>query len=44
VAEFDPMPGLLAAVLGVSGAFVILYILYPAPLVAMAASAAKSLF
>jgi NADH-quinone oxidoreductase subunit N len=44
VAEFDPMPGLLAAVLGVSGAFVILYILYPAPLVAMAASAARSLF
>jgi hypothetical protein len=34
----------LAAVLGVSGGFILLYFLYPAPLVASAGLAAKSLF
>jgi len=42
--RFEPMPATLAAVLGVSGIFVIVYCLYPAPLVALAGSAAKSLF
>jgi NADH-quinone oxidoreductase subunit N len=42
--RFEPMPGSLAAVLGVSGLFVLLFFLYPAPLVAAAGTAAKSLF
>ena len=42
--RFDPMPGLLAAVLGASGIFILLYFVYPAPLVKVAAAAAKSLF
>jgi len=42
--RFEPMPGLLAAVLGVSGLFILFYFVYPAPLVTVAAAAAKSLF
>ena len=42
--RFEPMQGILAAVLGVSGLFVLFYFLYPAPLVTVAAAAAKSLF
>jgi NADH-quinone oxidoreductase subunit N len=42
--RFEPMQGILAAVLGVSGLFVLFYFLYPAPLVDGAAAAAKSLF
>src|SRR6201988_2032962 len=41
---FEPMPGALKVVLGVSGLLMILFIAYPAPLVAGAARAAKSLF
>jgi NADH-quinone oxidoreductase subunit N len=44
VARFEPMQGVLAAVLGVSGLFILFYFLYPAPLVNGAAAAAKSLF
>ena len=43
-APFEPMPGALKVVLGVTGLFVILFFVYPAPLVAAAAAAAKSLF
>jgi NADH-quinone oxidoreductase subunit N len=43
-AAFEPMPGALKAVLGVSGLIVILYVVVPGSLVAMAATAAKSLF
>ncbi len=42
--RFEPMPVPLAAVLGVSGIFVIAYCLYPEPLVALARTTAKSLF
>jgi NADH-quinone oxidoreductase subunit N len=42
--RFEPMQAPLAAVLGVSGGFILLYFLYPAPLVAVAGVAAKSLF
>jgi len=42
--RFEPMPAPLAAVLGVSGGFILLYFVYPAPLVAFAGVAAKSLF
>jgi NADH-quinone oxidoreductase subunit N len=42
--RFEPMPGLLAAVLGASGLFILFYFVYPAPLVAVAGAAAKSLF
>jgi NADH-quinone oxidoreductase subunit N len=42
--HFEPMPGPLAAVLGMSGLFILLFFLYPAPLVAIAGTAAKSLF
>jgi NADH-quinone oxidoreductase subunit N len=42
--RFEPMPASLAAVLGVSGAFILLYFVYPAPLVAYAGLAAKALF
>ena len=42
--RFEPMQAPLAAVLGVSGVFVLLYFVYPAPLVAFAGVAAKSLF
>src|SRR3954447_4012829 len=41
---FEPMPRALKIVLGVSGLLMILFIVYPAPLVAAAAAAAKSLF
>jgi NADH-quinone oxidoreductase subunit N len=44
VIRFEPMPGLLKIVLGVSGLFVILFFAYPSPLVSAAAAAAKSLF
>jgi NADH-quinone oxidoreductase subunit N len=44
VAGFLPMPRALAIVLAVSGIFVILFFVYPAPLVAAADAAAKSLF
>jgi NADH-quinone oxidoreductase subunit N len=42
--RFEPMQALLAAVLGVSGVFILFYFVYPAPLVAFAGVAAKSLF
>ncbi len=42
--RFEPMQAPLAAVLGVSGGFILLYFVYPAPLVALAGVAAKSLF
>jgi NADH-quinone oxidoreductase subunit N len=41
---FEPMRGELKAVLGVMGLFVLLFFVYPTPLVDAAASAAKSLF
>ena len=41
---FEPMPGVLKIVLGISGVFVILFFAYPGPLVSAAAAAAKSLF
>jgi NADH-quinone oxidoreductase subunit N len=44
VERFEPMPGLLAAVLGASGLFILFYFVYPAPLVNVAEAAAKSLF
>jgi len=42
--EFLPMPGGLKAVFGVTGLFNILFFVFPAPLVAAATVAAKSLF
>jgi NADH-quinone oxidoreductase subunit N len=42
--RFEPMQAPLAAVLGVSGVFILFYFVYPAPLVAFASVAAKSLF
>ncbi len=42
--RFEPMDASLAAVLGASGLFILLYFIYPAPLVALAGEAAKSLF
>src|SRR5437660_9748070 len=42
--SFEPMPNTLKLVLGVSGALMILFIVYPSPLVTAAAAAAKSLF
>jgi NADH-quinone oxidoreductase subunit N len=42
--RFEAMPGELKAVLGVTGLFVLLFFVYPAPLVDAAATAAKSLF
>ncbi len=44
VAKFDPVPGVVRLVLGVFAAFVILFSLYPAPLVEAATRAAHSLF
>ena len=41
---FVGMPSLLKVVTGITGIFVILFFVYPAPLVAAAAAAAKSLF
>jgi NADH-quinone oxidoreductase subunit N len=43
-AGFQPMPGELKAVLAVTGLFNILFFVYPAPLIAAATVAAKSLF
>ena len=42
--KFEPMPGTLKIVLGLSGGLVILFFTYPAPLVQAANVAAKSLF
>ena len=42
--RFEPMDTPLAAVLGVTGLFILLYFIYPAPLVACAGAAATSLF
>ncbi|HEU4475330.1 MAG TPA: NADH-quinone oxidoreductase subunit N, partial [Methyloceanibacter sp.] len=42
--RFEPMQASLAAVLGVGGGFILLYFVYPAPLVAFASVAANSLF
>ncbi len=42
--SFDPMPGRLRVVLGVSGLLNILFFAYPAPLSGAATVAAKSLF
>lgn len=42
--QVDPMRGEIRAVLGVAGLFNMLFVVYPAPLVAAAAVAAKSLF
>jgi NADH-quinone oxidoreductase subunit N len=42
--RFEPMPGILAAVLGVTGAFTLLFFIAPAPLVTIADTAARSLF
>ncbi len=44
VEGFVPMPVELKAVLGVTGLFILLYFIYPAPLLAAANAAAKSLF
>jgi NADH-quinone oxidoreductase subunit N len=43
-AGFQPMPGELKAVLGVTGLFNILFWAYPGPLIVAATAAAKSLF
>ena len=40
--RFDPMDAPIAAVLAVSGSFTLLYFVYPAPLVAVAEAAARS--
>ncbi|MCZ7656997.1 MAG: NADH-quinone oxidoreductase subunit NuoN [Xanthobacteraceae bacterium] len=42
--RFEPMPQELKAVLGITGLFVLLYFVYPSPLVAAAEAAARSLF
>lgn len=42
--RFEPMQAPLAAVLGACGLFILLYFVHPAPLVAFAGVAAKSLF
>jgi NADH-quinone oxidoreductase subunit N len=42
--RFEPMPKILAGVLGASGVLILLYFVYPAPLVSAAEVAAKSLF
>jgi NADH-quinone oxidoreductase subunit N len=43
-AAFEPVPAPLSLVLGVSGLFTILFFVYPAPIVAAAEIAAKSIF
>jgi NADH-quinone oxidoreductase subunit N len=43
-ATFEKLPLELKAVIGISGAFVVLYFLIPAPMVAAASAAANSLF
>jgi NADH-quinone oxidoreductase subunit N len=42
--RFEPMDASLAAVLGASGLLILLYFVWPAPLVTFAGAAAKSLF
>ena len=42
--SFQPVPGELKAVLGIAGLFNLLYFVYPAPLIAAAGIAARSLF
>ncbi|RME95820.1 MAG: NADH-quinone oxidoreductase subunit N, partial [Alphaproteobacteria bacterium] len=42
--QFEPMPGSLRVVLGVSTLLVMFFFAYPAPLIAAAGAAAKSLF
>ena len=42
--RFEPMPGLLRVVLGITGLVNILFFAYPSPLVTAATAAAKSLF
>jgi len=42
--DFDPMPGLVRIVLGAAAAFIILFTLFPGPLVNAAERAAQSLF
>jgi NADH-quinone oxidoreductase subunit N len=42
--NFQPVPGELKAVLGITGLFNMLYFVYPAPLIAAAGIAARSLF
>ncbi|HVV93405.1 MAG TPA: NADH-quinone oxidoreductase subunit NuoN [Hyphomicrobiales bacterium] len=42
--SFQPMPAMLRAVLTVTGIFIVFYFVYPAPLTAAAATAARSLF
>lgn len=42
--RFEPMQTVLASVLGVSGLFILLFFLYPSPLVNAAGTAAQSLF
>ncbi|WP_210489203.1 NADH-quinone oxidoreductase subunit NuoN [Microvirga antarctica] len=44
VAAYDPMPSGVRFVLALSSAFVVLYVLIPAPLTAAAGAAARSLF
>ena len=44
VGGFQPMPGLLGFVLGVTGLVNLLFFAYPAPLLGAATAAAKSLF
>ena len=44
IAAFDPMGGEIKLVLGLSGAFVLLFVFLPAPLIAAAEAAAVSLF
>ena len=41
---FEPVPAPLVLVLGVTGLFTILFFVYPAPIVAAAEIAAKSIF
>ena len=41
---FDPMPSELTTVLGITGLAVLLFFVYPSPLVDAAGVAAKSLF
>jgi NADH-quinone oxidoreductase subunit N len=44
VAGYEPMPAGVRVVLALSSAFVVLYVLFPAPLTAAAGAAARSLF
>ncbi len=44
VESFEPMPRILAVVLGASGVLILFFFVYPAPLVAAAGVAANSLF